>query len=608
MKKINKKGQLFILLLVSFMVLVLPIIFVNAFALNEKKVQVESLLTPEVKRSGPILDTVSPVLKMISRTATIEQVSAPNIVPNSSLELASSASVPTNWSKGGYGVNNRVFSYPVTGYNSAKAIKVENTSYTSGDSKWYFSDVPVISGHTYKFSDYYISNISSIVDVRFKLADGTYIYKDIVSAPTASSFQYISAEFAAPADAVSMTVFHIIKGVGFLITDEYSITDTSVVITPPDPDNLIPNPDFEQGVAGAFPTNWLRGRWGTNTTSFTYPTASGDGSRAVSLSITNYTSGDAKWYFNPISIPSGDYTYSDQYISDQTTYLTVQYQKVDGTYSYKDIATLPATSNYTKATGSFNVPSGTKAITVFHLIKKVGFLTIDNTTLTLKSLPTGIFSTGAVTFRFDDGWLSQYTNAIPKLKTAGFSATLLIATDQMYDDGYTGFMSESQVAELYDQGFEIGAHTRTHPYLTSLSSEEQQDEIAGSKQDIIDMIGSSATTLAYPFGDYDSDIIQIVKNAGYKAALATIDGYVTPASDKFQLERMPVNSNTTLSQVKNWVDSALLNKKWLILSMHEINDSGSLYSTKPSTFNQIVDYVKSTKIPVVTVEQGIKSM
>lgn len=597
----------------------------SPFAFAAKKPNIESSQTPEIEKVQSLSPTtLSPTLSpsLVSPaaispslvTSTLEQAAATlgsNLILNNSLESSSSSNLPTNWNKGGYGTNDRTFTYPVTGSNSTKAIKVSINSYTSGDAKWYFDDVSVTPGTTYEFSDYYTSDTQSAIDLRYTMNDGSYTYKELISTVDPSStYQKITTQFTVPSNVKSVTIFHLISQAGSLTTDEYSLNEVSTVTPPvPTPGNIVPNPDFEQSGSNSLPVSWGKGGYGTNVRTFSYPTTGVSGSKAVKVSISSYTNGDAKWYFNPVAVSSGTYTYSDDYISNIPSTITVQYQNSSGTFSYKDIVTLPAASSFTHTTVDIPIPTGTQAASVFHLIEGVGSLTTDNVSLIKKDTQNlGIFSTGAVTLRFDDAWLSQYQVALPKLKSSGLNGTFFIVSRQLLDDGFSGFMSKAQVKEIYNAGNEIGAHTQTHPYLSQLNSTQQQNEIQGSRNDLLAMNIGPINSFAYPYGDYNNTTLNLVKSDGFNDAAATLNGDVTLTSDKYQLQRQSMESTVSLAQTKQWIDNAITNKEWLILSFHQIDTSGNQYSISPTIFNQTVDYLKQKNIQVVTIQDGIKSL
>jgi peptidoglycan/xylan/chitin deacetylase (PgdA/CDA1 family) len=215
---------------------------------------------------------------------------------------------------------------------------------------------------------------------------------------------------------------------------------------------------------------------------------------------------------------------------------------------------------------------------------------------------------GAVTFRFDDGIADQYQNAAPVLQSDGFKATFYIITHQVADNGFAGYMSIDQVKDLFSRGFEIGAHTQTHPHLPTLSTSQQQSEIDGSKSDLESWGVGSITTFDYPYGEYDQNTMQLVKNAGFNSAVSVIRGFVTKASDPYQLEEQEAGSSVPLTQYEQWIDQAAANHQWVILTFHDVKDGGDSYSVTPQMFDDIVNYVKQKGIPVITVSQGVEKL
>lgn len=578
----------------------------------------ESAQDPEIQRKeaipSPTNATARPSAVSSWQTAApaasqsaIAPSLGPNLVPNPSFETVGAGGLPQNWKKGGYGTNTRVLSFPASPpHTGANAASVAITSYASGDAKWYFTNVAVEPGATYRFSDWYQATAPTEVDVAVTHASGAVTYIVLGRPAASAAYAQFSAQFTAPPDAASVTIYHVLNKVGSLTLDDYALQKVTLSAAPV---NLVSNGDFETPGPSGNPANWIRGGYGTNTRTFSYPVAGENGSGAQ-VSVSNFTSGGADWAPALIQAPAGTYLYTDTYLSSAPTILELELDSASGT-AYIDIAFLPAASTWAHASASFTVPPGTTAFRVFHLINQNGTLTIDNVSVTAAPPSgNGIFATGAVSFRFDDGIQDQYDNAAPILDAAGFKGTFYIVSQETADNGFPGYMSIGEIQNLYARGNEIGAHTRTHPHLTTLSAQGQQDEIAGSRQDILGWSVGPVSSFAYPFGEYDATTTQLVQQAGFSSAAATITGYVTPQSDHYQLQYQEVNNDTTLAQVRQWVDTAAQTHTWLILTFHAViaDTSNNKYSTTPGELQDIVNYVKQKSLPVVTVSQGMQSM
>ena len=102
-------------------------------------------------------------------------------------------------------------------------------------------------------------------------------------------------------------------------------------------------------------------------------------------------------------------------------------------------------------------------------------------------------------------------------------------------------MSSDQVRALRRAGMQIGAHTRTHPILARIGEREAVAEIEGSKHDLQALLGEPVSLFAYPNGkpgaDYRARHADLVRRAGFAAALSTAPGAASAGSDPFQLPR-----------------------------------------------------------------------
>lgn len=102
-------------------------------------------------------------------------------------------------------------------------------------------------------------------------------------------------------------------------------------------------------------------------------------------------------------------------------------------------------------------------------------------------------------------------------------------------------MRPPQIKRLRDEGMEIGGHTVSHPILAVLNEEEARAEIVEGKRRLEEITGAPVTLFAYPNGkpgrDYGSRDVDLVRRAGFTAAVSTTAGAASRASDFFQLPR-----------------------------------------------------------------------
>lgn len=147
----------------------------------------------------------------------------------------------------------------------------------------------------------------------------------------------------------------------------------------------------------------------------------------------------------------------------------------------------------------------------------------------------------AMAVTFDDAYASIVDHAFPILARLGVPGTVFVPTDfphrrePMSWPGMERWLdgphehellpaSWLQLQRLAEAGWEVASHTRSHPKLTSLSDAKLRDELAGSRSALIQRIGGSCGSLAYPFGYYDDRVIRFARAAGYTAAATLLGG------------------------------------------------------------------------------------
>lgn len=194
------------------------------------------------------------------------------------------------------------------------------------------------------------------------------------------------------------------------------------------------------------------------------------------------------------------------------------------------------------------------------LLKDNGYRTVTFKELAEDHLLTKRFDKGNkfVVLTFDDGYEDNYRVMFPILKEFGAKAVIFLLSESKYNEWDVNnphnpekrfdLMSEEQVKEMAAYGVEFGAHTKTHPYLSSLPIEEAREQIVQCKQKLEQTYGQQFITFAYPYGDLNDEVKSEVRKAGFTFAVSTDSGEINVDSDLFQIRRIgifPRNSMLT---------------------------------------------------------------
>ena len=123
---------------------------------------------------------------------------------------------------------------------------------------------------------------------------------------------------------------------------------------------------------------------------------------------------------------------------------------------------------------------------------------------------------------FDDAYADLVDNAFPVLLRYGFGAAVFVPTRHIGGtnawDKHVRFptyrlMSASQIREWAGRGIEFGAHSRTHSDLTALNKEEIEEEVDGSRRDMVHIVDRQVRCFAYPYGRYDAPSLAAVERS-----------------------------------------------------------------------------------------------
>ncbi|WP_316975911.1 polysaccharide deacetylase family protein [Shumkonia mesophila] len=150
----------------------------------------------------------------------------------------------------------------------------------------------------------------------------------------------------------------------------------------------------------------------------------------------------------------------------------------------------------------------------------------------------------AVGITIDDAYRSVFENGWPRLKAAGFSFTLFMATDPV-DQASAGanseYMTWDHVRELVAGGVTVGNHTASHLHMADASPEQNRREIERAAARFQENLGMKPALFAYPYGEAGLATARLVADMGFPIAFGQFSGAIGPDPELYYLPRFALN-------------------------------------------------------------------
>jgi len=139
----------------------------------------------------------------------------------------------------------------------------------------------------------------------------------------------------------------------------------------------------------------------------------------------------------------------------------------------------------------------------------------------------------------DDAFESFYLSAWPILKEKKIPFILFVSTREV---GNYGYMTWEQIKEIEEHKFTtIGNHSHTHEYLIDWGNKKIKQDLETSISIFKKKIGYAPEVFAYPFGEYSSDLKEIVSKLNFKYAFGQHSGAIDATKDYLELPRFSIN-------------------------------------------------------------------
>ncbi len=211
-----------------------------------------------------------------------------------------------------------------------------------------------------------------------------------------------------------------------------------------------------------------------------------------------------------------------------------------------------------------------------------------------------------VSFSFDDAPKSVVEVGLPIMVKNHLQATLYISTR---NTKWPGYMNWDDIALAASHGWEIGAHTHTHPDLTKLSNEQILEELLTSTQ-MFASHGYSPVHFSTPFGAFDDRVLEILERHYESHRTAWPQGFNTVNPDPYLIASYYIVRDTTIEEISKLLDDLQKTGGWLVFQLHHVTPKGEVVSDEYDTtlLEDIVRQVKVRGIPTRTVGEALKQL
>jgi peptidoglycan/xylan/chitin deacetylase (PgdA/CDA1 family) len=148
-----------------------------------------------------------------------------------------------------------------------------------------------------------------------------------------------------------------------------------------------------------------------------------------------------------------------------------------------------------------------------------------------------------IVLTFDNGYQSQFTQALPVLQRLGWVGDENIQLSGLPPS--QGGLGEGEVRGLIAAGWELDTQGLSHADLITLGAEQLHREVAVTRGVLQRRYHVAVNWFCYPSGHYDSTVIAAVRGAGYVGSTTVVPGWASPSDDADRLPRLRVLGGTS---------------------------------------------------------------
>jgi peptidoglycan/xylan/chitin deacetylase (PgdA/CDA1 family) len=221
-----------------------------------------------------------------------------------------------------------------------------------------------------------------------------------------------------------------------------------------------------------------------------------------------------------------------------------------------------------------------------------------------------------VMFTFDDGNITQFTNAYPILSQYNYTGTVYVTTGSIGKQ--PGTMNLSNLQTLNSAGWDVANHGITHSFLTSLNKSEQKRVIRQGQENLSSWGFTRAMYhFCYPSGDYNDEVISSAQSVGTLTGRTTQYGTIVIPRyliipPKLIIPRtsgllsLSINDDLSGDQTAAAAERYITeggDNQTIVFMIHHISDEGGNLDWSLDRFTTLVEWMHNNGYQTITISE-----
>ncbi len=230
-----------------------------------------------------------------------------------------------------------------------------------------------------------------------------------------------------------------------------------------------------------------------------------------------------------------------------------------------------------------------------------------------QAAPARLFEEPLITVTYDDGYETTYSVAMPLLQKYGIRTTQYVLSGTSDNPTYLNW---KQIEHMQRAGHEIACHTIDHSNLTNLSDADLHNQLKTCKAELSKRFGT-IHNFAAPYGAQNAKTQSVISQyftsqrntvGDPKNGADAADVNIAHNFNRNNIIGVTVRSDTTLVDLQKLIAYTKKHNGWLVLTYHQANDHGSVYSLDTDTMDRQLRYLSGTDVRIVTVQDALSTL